>query len=165
MAYRNKTYVVFDGDNDMWAYAYMKGWKSNENVDFNFQNAHDLKPLTDRACDDTVFRRLRDRFSSAKQVVVLIGENTKNLRKFVRWELEIAPDLELPIVAANLNGSRAMDSNRCPAILRNEYVVHVPFKAAIIQYALDNFPGQHARRERNSGPLYYPEALYKSLGL
>jgi hypothetical protein len=30
MSYRNKTYVIFDGDNDMWAYAYMKGWKANE---------------------------------------------------------------------------------------------------------------------------------------
>ena len=30
MAYRNKTYVAFDGDNDMWAYAYMKGWKQND---------------------------------------------------------------------------------------------------------------------------------------
>jgi len=29
MSYRNKTYVIFDGDNDMWAYSYMKGWKAN----------------------------------------------------------------------------------------------------------------------------------------
>jgi hypothetical protein len=43
MAYRNKTYVIFDADNDMWAYGYMKGWKSNENLDFNFHDAHDLR--------------------------------------------------------------------------------------------------------------------------
>ena len=27
MSYRNKTYVIFDGDKDLWAYAYMLGWK------------------------------------------------------------------------------------------------------------------------------------------
>ena len=36
MPYRNKTYIAFDGDNDMWAYSYMKGWKQNDNIDFNF---------------------------------------------------------------------------------------------------------------------------------
>ena len=32
MSYRNRTYVIFDGDNDMWAYAYMKGWKESEQL-------------------------------------------------------------------------------------------------------------------------------------
>lgn len=51
MSYRNKTYVIFDADNDRWAYAYMRGWKSNENMNFNFNDAHDIGPLTDRASD------------------------------------------------------------------------------------------------------------------
>ncbi|HWQ55085.1 MAG TPA: TIR domain-containing protein [Bryobacteraceae bacterium] len=165
MAYRNKTYVIFDGDNDMWAYAYMKGWKSNENVDFNFHDAHDLKPLTDRASDETIYRRLRERFSNAKQVIVIIGEHTKHLHKFVRWEIEIALDLGLPIIAVNLNGARGMDSDRCPPILRDEYVVHVPFKAAIVQYALDRFPSEHANRSDGQGPRHYPTTVYQNLGL
>ncbi len=164
MAYRNKTYVIFDGDNDMWAYAYMKGWKSNENLDFNFHDAHDLSPL-DRASEETAYGRLRERFSDAKQVVVLIGETTKNLRRFVRWELHIALDLSLPIIAVNLNGNRKMDAERCPAILRDEYVVHVPFKAAIVQHALDKFPAEFAKRGDKQGPRYYPEDVYEKLGL
>ncbi len=51
MSYRDKTYVIFDGDKDMWTYAYMKGWKQRENIDFNFYDAHDIRPLTDRAFD------------------------------------------------------------------------------------------------------------------
>ena len=43
MSYRNKTYVIFDADNDYWAYARMKGWKTLRNIDFNFHDAHDLK--------------------------------------------------------------------------------------------------------------------------
>jgi hypothetical protein len=164
VAYRNKTYVIFDGDSDMWAYAYMKGWKSNENLDFNFYDAHDLRPLTDRASDETIYRRLRERFSSAKQVIVLVGDNTKSLRKFVRWELEIALELALPIIAVCLNGARGIDVNRCPPILKNEYVVHVPFTAAIIQHALDYFPGDYASRTE-SGPRYYTAKTYMDLGL
>ncbi len=40
---------VSDGDNDMWAYAYMKGWNESEHIEFDFHDAHDLRPLTDRA--------------------------------------------------------------------------------------------------------------------
>jgi hypothetical protein len=95
MSYRNKTYVIFDGDNDRWAYAYMKGWKENENVDFNFYDAHDIKPLTDRASEQTIRQRLRERLSSAKQVIVLVGESTKDLYVFVRWEIDIALKMDL----------------------------------------------------------------------
>ena len=166
MSYRNRTYVIFDGDNDMWAYAFMKGWKSNENVDFNFQDAHDIKPLTDQASEETVRARLRERFSSAKQAIVLIGENTKNLYRFVRWEMDVALKLALPIIAVNLNGKRARDPDLCPAILRGQYIVHVSFNAKIIQHALDNFSQQHAnRRPEEGGDLAYPAAVYTRLGL
>lgn len=166
MSYRNKTYVIFDGDNDMWAYAYMKGWKSNENVSFNFHDAHDLNVITDRASEETAKRKLRERFSSAKQVIVLIGEHTKNLYRFVRWEIEIALNLNLPIIAVNLNGKSEYDPDMCPAILRGKYVVHVPFKAKIIQYALDNFPNEYAKRDPEEvGDRYYPIEVFRNLGL
>ena len=35
--------------------------------------------------------------------MVLVGEKTKNLYKFVRWEIELAIKLGLPIIVANLN--------------------------------------------------------------
>jgi hypothetical protein len=166
LSYRNKTYVIFDGDNDMYAYAYMKGWKANENMDFDFYDAHDIRPLTDRASEDTVRSSLRQRFANAKQVVVLVGKNTKNLYRFVRWEIEIAQKKDLPIVVANLNGLKQIDRDRCPAILRDWLAVHVPFKAKIIQYALDHFPDEYSRIQASaSGPRYYNDQVYKDLGL
>lgn len=166
MSYRNKTYVIFDGDNDMWAYAYMKGWKANEHIEFDFQDAHDLNVITDRASEETVRRKLRERLSNAKQVIVLIGENTKNLFRFVRWEMEIAQKLDLPVVAVNLDKKRSYVEARCPAILKDQYVVHVSFQAKIIQYALDHFPDEYAKRPQNAeGNRHYPESVYKSLGL
>lgn len=166
MSYRNKTYVIFDGDNDMWAYAYMKGWKENENIDFNFYDAHDIRPLTDRALEETVKRRLRERMASAKQAIVLIGENTKNLYRFVRWEMELSLKKDIPIVAVNLNGKRQMDSDRCPSIIRDEYLVHISFKMKIIKYALDNFPTvYHSRDPEEKGDRYYINEVYEKLGL
>ena len=166
MGYRNKTYVIFDADNDMWAYAYLKGWKSNENMSFDFHDAHDLNTITDNASEETVKRKLRERFSSAKQAVVLIGESTKNLFRFVRWEMETALNLEIPIIAVNLNGIREYDSNLCPPILKEQYVVHVAYKADIIKYALDSFPSEYARRDGSAGGnRHYNADVYRKLGL
>ncbi len=167
MSYKNKTYIIFDGDNDKWAYARMKGWKALKNIDFDFENAHDAYPLTDRADDEAYIKSvLRKRFSNAKQVIVIIGEKTKNLYKYVRWELEVAQELGLPIIAVNLNGTRSLDSKLCPPIIKNEYVVHIPFKLQIIKHALDNFPTFFNNRTKDAtGPLYYPDSVYEKLDL
>jgi hypothetical protein len=166
MSYRNKTYVIFDGDNDIRYYQLMRGWKQHDHLDFNFHDAHDLRPLTARASEDTVRSRLRSRLSNTKQSLVLIGESTKNLYKFVRWEIDTCLSLDIPIVAVNLNGKRTMDPQLCPAILRDKYVVHVPFKLAIIRYALDNFPSEYVARDKSAGGnRYYNDSIYRRLGI
>jgi hypothetical protein len=166
MGYRNKTYVIFDGDNDMWAYRYMRGWNAQEHMDFDFYDAHDIKPLTDQASEETVRRRLRERLGNTKQAIALIGEVTRTLYKFVRWELETCLDLDVPIVAVNLNGKRTIDADRCPPILKGEYVVHVSFQMAIIKYALDHFPDEYSRREVGAAAdRYYNASVYERLGL
>jgi MTH538 TIR-like domain (DUF1863) len=168
VSYRNKTYVIFDADNDRWAYAYMKGWKSNENMDFNFHDAHDIGPLTNFASDETIKARLRERFSNAKQAVVLVGSGTKNLRKWVPWEIEISQKLDLPIIVVNLDGKRQMNPDLCPLPLRNWPAVHVDYKAKIIQYALDNFTAEFSQIQASSSKFewyYYGDNVYEALGL
>ncbi len=166
MGYRNKTYVIFDGDNDIWAYKYMKGWKVNERIDFNFHDAHDVFPLTYRAVDERYIKgKLRERFKTAKHVIVLIGDSTKNLHRYVRWEIEVALALDLPIIAVNLNKLRKQDNQKVPAILRDEYAVHVSFNLKIIKYALDNFPTEYNKRTIwDKGPRSYPKSVYDYLG-
>jgi len=168
MSYRNKTYVIFDADSDRWAYGYTKGWKSNENMAFNFHDAHDIGPLTNSASDETIKARLRERFSNAKQAVVLVGPGTKNLRKWVPWEIEISQKLDLPIVVVNLDGKRQMNPELCPVSLRQWPAVHVEFKAKIIQHALDGFPGEYGRIQASASKsdwYYYGDEVYRSLGL
>jgi hypothetical protein len=167
MSYNDKTYVIFDGDNDMWAYAYMKGWKSLENVDFDFDDAHDISDIRPGVTEETVKKHLRERFSRSSQVVVLIGEHTKNLYRYVRWEIEAAQELDLPIIGVNLNGEREYDESLCPPILRDRFAVHVSYNKNIIQYALDEFPAwYHANKATSTMTnMHYKKSVYDSLGL
>jgi len=168
MSYKDKTYIIFDGDKDRWAYANMKGWKALEHIDFDFENAHDEYPLTSNASDESYIKgKLRKRFANACQVIVLIGESTKNLYKYVRWELEVAQSLGLPIIAVNLNGDRAQNNDTCPPIIRDTYTVHIPFKLKIIKYALDNFPSEFHRQTTkvSTGGRTYSDSVYQNLGL
>lgn len=47
MAYRNKIYIAFDGDNDIKYYHMLEAWNNNPNIDFRFYNAHDLHTYND----------------------------------------------------------------------------------------------------------------------
>jgi len=167
MGYKEKTYVIFDGDNDKWAYARMKGWNALENIDFDFEDAHDVYPMTNRASDEAYIKtNLKKRFGNAAQVIVLIGDSTKNLYKYVRWELDVALEYDLPIIAVNLNGLRSQDNDHCPPIIKDKYVVYIPFKMKIIKYALDNFPSEYKKRKpEDVGPRHYNDSVYQTLGL
>jgi len=167
MAYRNKVFVSFDGDNDIHYYRLMRAWKQNDNTAFNFYDAHDINTALDTSTEETIKRRLRERLSHSKVVVSLIGEKTKYLYRFVRWELEQSLKLGLPIIGVNLNGKRSQDIDRYPPILRDELVVYISFNAAILQYALENWPQEFYRlKDRGvTGPRYYPKEVYERLGL
>ena len=125
-----------------------------------------LKIIREWSQPDTVKRTLRQRFSIADQVIVLIGEETKTHHRFVRWEIDTALDLALPIIAVNLNNLRQMDPDLCPPILRDKYAVHVSYQLKIVKHALDNFPSEYRRRDPSAkGPRVYDDTVYRSLGL
>lgn len=164
MAYRNKVYVAFDGDNDMKAYRTFQMWNKNPNFDFTFYNAHDLNHALDSSQEETIKRELRERFANSKLFILLVGEDTKYLYKFVRWEIEVAIKLELPIVAVNLNGKRK-DDDLIPAVLRDELHITVPYKEKIIKYAMDNWPDKDKkyRSSGKKGGYFYKDSVYEEL--
>ena len=167
MAYRNKTYVAFDGDNDIHYYLLMKAWKSNENLDFNFYDAHDINSARDTSTEESIKAQLRERMASAKQMILLVGENTKYLRKFVPWEIELARKKDIPIIVVNLNGSRRYDDDRCPSAIKDgKYTISVSYNAKIMQYALDNFPGLYdVFKDQKDHTYSYKDSVYEELGL
>ena len=66
--------------------------------------------------------------NNAKLFILLVGEHTKNLYKFVRWEIETAIAMDLPIIVVNLNGKKEYDKEYCPAIARDTLAIHIPYK-------------------------------------
>jgi hypothetical protein len=166
MGYRNKTYVIFDGDEDMWAYAFMRGWNKNDNMEFSFHDAHDLRPMSGTAGEAYVKRVLKERLQNTKQAIVIVGEKTKNLYRFVRWEIETCIEMGIPLVVVNLNGKREIDHDLCPPILRDECAIHVPFKAKAIQTALDVFCDNFAlHKQQGYKAMYLTQKTYTELGL
>ena len=166
MSYRNKTYVCFDGDEDIRYYRMMTAWKANDNLPFDFHDAHDLNTARDSSQEESIKRQLRVRFENSKTFIVLIGQKTKSLRKFVKWEMEVAVKLGLPIIGVNLDGSRGQTA-LCPAAIFNTLSVYIPFNLKIIQHAMNHWPSEHATKSKagESGAFYYKDSVFQQLGI
>lgn len=169
MAYRNKTYVAFDGDNDIRYYNLMKAWKQSDNTDFNFYDAHELNNARDTSMPESIKKQLSTRMANSKMFVLLLGEKTRYLTKFVKWEVEHAIYLNLPIVVVNLNGKKEEDTTRMPSWLNNELCISCSFNSKIIQYSLEHWGDYHYEYQNDAskkGKHYSWKAdVYESLGL
>lgn len=166
MAYRNKTYICFDADTDMRYYRMMEAWKENENIAFNFQNAHELNNLRGWSSEETIKAKLRERMLNSKVAIVLVGQHTKDLHKFVRWEIEQAQKMNLPIIVVNLNKKKVVDNDLCPPILRNHLAIHIAYGQKVINYALNHWVESYYNHLKNDdyfGPYSYKMSLYKTL--
>lgn len=166
MGYRNKVYVSMDADNDLRYYHLMKAWRQNNNTEFNFYDAHDINNILDKS-EASIKAGLQERFRNTKVFVLLVGEHTRYLYKYVRWEIEEAIKRKLPCIIVNLDGKRSMNSEKCPPIIRDELAVHISNNSKILQYALEHWPGSDEayRNAGESGAYYYPDDIYKQLGL
>lgn len=162
-----KCYTCFDGDEDIHYYRLMQAWHKNEKFDFTFDNAHELKQARDTSLEETIKRSLRDRLKASDVFIVLVGTKTKNLFKFVRWEIDQAISLNIPIIVINLNSKKAIDSELCPPILREKLAIHIPFKVKIVDHAIRNWPRNHKNLNSQGkiGPYHYNQSLYNQLGI
>jgi hypothetical protein len=167
MAYKNKTYIAFDGDTDMHYYHTLQMWKERKDIDFDYYDAHDLNNAWDSSLTESIKRQLRVRFDNSKLFMILVGESTKRNRKFIPWEIEQALSRNLPIIVVNINGKRRIDSNLCPSSLHDKLAIHVAFKSKIIQYAIENWPYCHDvyRLQGKTNDYYYTDETYRNLGL
>ena len=96
-------------------------------------------------------------------MVVLVGQSTKNLYKFVRWEMEVALQLKIPITVINLNKKTDFDNVLCPPILRSELVLHINFTQKAITWAIDNWIKHHNDliKKKEIGPRILDAEFYK----
>lgn len=169
MSYRNKTYVAFASE-DITSYRLMEAWRENKSIDFNFYDAHDLFIARDTSRPETIKRNLRERMKNAKQIVLLGSPSAKKKGgdgvSFLAYEIQIAMELELPIVIAHLDGSRGGKSANYPKPLVDVsyHTMSVSFQVAIIKYALDDYPGTFSASSE-TGEQVYKSSVYTSLGL
>lgn len=166
MAYRNKVYVSMDADNDLHYYYLMKAWKQSDNSTFKFYDAHDINNIFDKS-EESIKAGLMERFRNTKIFVLLVGEHTRYLHKFVRWEIEQAIQRGLPCIVVNLNGKRQRDDDRCPPIIRDELAIHISFNSRILEYALEHWPSKHQKycNENKKSAYHYVQSVYEDLGL
>lgn len=170
MAYKNRTYIAFDGDSDIRYYWLMKAWKHNTRdffSDFNFYDSHDTNSARDSSLEESIKRQLMERLDNSKLFILLVGDSTRYLYKFVKWEIDQAISRKIPIIVVNLNGKRQLDKDKCPPILVNQTALHISFNQKIIENALNNWINQldKINNENKSGAFYYSEEIYKNLGL
>lgn len=165
MAKRTRTYVAFDADSDIHYYRLMQAWTANDGIEFDFNNAHDLTTIRPDSGEEAIKASLKERMKNSKNLVVLVGQNTKNLRKYVPWEIEIALKANLPIIVVNISGDKQINNNLCPSVIKEELAIHIPFGANIMQFALDNWPSSHQqyRSENKAGPFHYNSSVYEKL--
>src|SRR5260370_25539565 len=113
MSYRNKTYVAFASE-DIRCYWLMEAWRENENIDFSFYDAHDLYVARDTSKPESIKARLRERMKNAKQFVLLGSGAAKKKGSdgvsFLAYEVNTMLNLNLPILVANLDGDRRVDT-------------------------------------------------------
>ena len=174
MAYRNKTFVSFASE-DLPYYRLMCAWRANERIDFAFLDAHDINVARDTSSPDTIRRRLSERLANTKQVVMLIGDQTREKAarstSFLAHEVATIASMEIPVIFANLNKSRQAELARIPAEVVNRYTMSVAFGPKPIRFALDDFPDvYHANLTstlltKKNKPHYYSDSVYNENGL
>lgn len=151
-----RTFVGFSSD-DINYYRLMQAWKNHDHIDFNFTDCQ-LADVINSEDEAYIKRKCRERINMAGKFIQLIGENTKYKRKFVKWEAEVAIEKGCTMIGVNLNGSRSSDS-LCPSWLSNIGAIFVPFNAAIIKHALENY------RMNKDDDYHYQPQTYTQLGL
>ncbi len=108
MAYRNGTYVAFDGcgttdptDGDMKYYRMLQAWSSNEDIDFSFSDSHKKTyAVKDTSLiEETLKPRLLERVRNSKNMLLILSENTSWNRGLLNYEIEKAVDeYDIPII-------------------------------------------------------------------
>lgn len=158
-----RIYVAFDGDNDIKYYYMMKAWKNNKNLPFDFIDAHDFRGIREGSTEESIKRGLRERMRKADVFVLLIGERTKYLYKYIRWEVELAKDEMLPCIAVNINGKRGADQENCPRVMLDALSIHISFNMKILDYAVNNWPKFVNENPKASGSYHYKSSVYQML--
>jgi len=166
MAYRSGTYIAFHADgtsdpteSDMKYYRLVEAWKNNEDLEIKFVNSHDkANAVRDTSLRTTLEQSILERLRNSKNLLLIIGDTTKNDRDWIPFEISKAIDIyHLAIVAVYPGYRYIFPEYYAPANFRPLWppalatridnntarVIHIPFRkepvgAAINQFGVNN---------------------------
>lgn len=183
MAYRNGTYVAFDGNGttnptmgDMKYYGLLQKWNNSRVYELNFSDSHKKTyQVKDSSQIETLKSRLLERMRNSKNMLLIISDDTNWDRGLLNYEIEKAIDVyNLPIIVAytgyNCVLSPANFSNKWPKALYERIVngsakcIHIPFKEKAIMSAISQFSIHNNEEKLTSALAYYKECAYKDWG-
>lgn len=182
MAYRNATYIAFDGlgetdpsQSDYKYYTAIQGWDASRNIEFKFANSHErTAAVRDTSSRETLKSRIRERLALSKNCVVILSDQTRKAGSMLSYEISQAVDqFGLPLICAYADAGVILDptslSYRWPHALaerindRSARAIHIPFKRAAIYDAIGQFT---VHSSTLTGPLhYYTREAHLNLGL
>ena len=157
--YRNGTYIAFhaEGSNlptqsDIKYYNLIKAWSAKKEDDFTFVNSHEkTSALRTSSSKTTLKNRLSERLRNhSKNLLLIVGETTKDDKDWVPFEIEYAVDTcEIPIIIAYTGYKSILNpkshklewpdslSERIES--KTARCIHIPFKKEAIKAAIDQF--------------------------
>ena len=153
-----RTFVGFSST-DIRYYRLMQAWKENENIDFSFTDCQ-LSSELNSDNESYIKRKCRERINMAGKYALLIGADTKSKHKYVRWEAEVAIEKNCTIIGVNLDGSRRINRDKSPPIIREIGAIFIPFSPKIVSYALQNYS-----MHKDNDNYHYEDSVYSKLGL
>lgn len=158
MAYRNGTYIAFDGQgeadpskSDFKYYSVLQGWSAGKHFEFKYVDSHDKAySVRDTSKLTTLKASIRQRLANSKQMVVILSDNTRKSGSLLSYEIEQAVDIyEIPLIIAHTGYEGIFSGTalpeRWPTALKmrieNETAraIHIPFKQAAILDAIGQF--------------------------
>jgi hypothetical protein len=184
MAYRNGTYVAFhaDGNNlpggksDIDYYRLLCAWNAHKHHDFQIINTHEkFSAVRDTSKKTTLRAGLLERLRNSKNMLLIVGETTREDTDWVPFEIANAVDTYgIPIIVAYTLFSGAIRtpsafSGYWPSALAARIkngtasAIHVPFKQAPIYDAIEQF--SHAKLPLGGGLGVFNDAAYREWGI
>lgn len=162
MAYRSGTYVAFHADgtsdpteSDMKYYRLVEAWKNNDSLEISFVNSHDkASAVRDTSQRKTLEDSLLERLRNSKNLLLIIGDTTKNDSDWIPFEISKAIDTyNLPIIVAYTGYRYIFPNYYTPANFRSLWpaslvarvdnksarAIHIPFRKEPIASAINQF--------------------------
>lgn len=184
MAYRNGTYIAFDGNDttdptksDMKYYGLLQAWNKSKDYTLTFSDSHKKTyQVKDSSTVKTLQNRLLERMRSSKNMLIIISKDTSWDRGMLNYEIEKAVDYyEIPLIIAYSSYDYILApeklSSLWPKSLYERIIngtarcIHIPFKEKAIMAAISQFTVHSTGNDILTSPYTtYTEQTYINWG-